>query len=157
VYSRGAESTPKARLARSIGAAYVSSESMAFADLAASHGPIDLVYEATGAPRLAFDAMAHLDANAVCILTGVPGDREDISVEGDEIMKRLVLQNQVVVGTVNANRRDFGQAIRDLGRFDSAWPTSLREIITQRASMDQFCALTRAKDGIKSVIDLTVR
>jgi threonine dehydrogenase-like Zn-dependent dehydrogenase len=157
VYSRGAATTPKAQLAQSIGAAYVSSESMAFGELPARHGPIDLVYEATGAPQLAFDAMAHLDANAVCILTGVPGDQEEIAIDGDEIMKRLVLQNQVVVGTVNANRRDFGQAIRDLGRCNSAWPTSLRQIITQRASMDRFCALTRANDGIKSIIDLATQ
>jgi glucose 1-dehydrogenase len=98
--------------------------------------------------------MAHLDANAVCVLTGVPGDGDAIRVDGDEIMKRMVLQNQVVVGTVNANRRDFGQAIRDLGRFESAWPTELRGIISHRVSMDAFCDHASTKHGIKSVVSL---
>jgi threonine dehydrogenase-like Zn-dependent dehydrogenase len=154
VFSRGDASTPNAKLATAFGATYVSSEDEDFRQLASEIGRVDLVYEATGAPGLAFDVMRHLDANAVCVLTGVPGEADAIRVEGDEIMKRLVLRNQVVVGTVNANRRDFGQAIRDLGRFDSAWPAELRGIITQRASMDKFCEHATTKHGIKSVIAL---
>jgi len=154
VFSRGDAGTPNARLAESIGATYVSSAETDFAQLTERIGRIDLVYEATGAPRLAFDVMRHLVANAVCILTGVPGDMDALRIEGDEIMKRIVLQNQVVVGTVNANRRDFGQAIRDLGRFDSARPAELRGIITHRGSMEQFCEQATRKHGIKSVISL---
>ena len=154
VFSRGDAGTPNARLAESIGATYVSSAETDFAQLTERIGRIDLVYEATGAPQLAFDVMRHLVANAVCILTGVPGDMDALRIEGDEIMKRIVLQNQVVVGTVNANRRDFGQAIRDLGRFDSARPAELRGIITHRGSMEQFCEQATRKHGIKSVISL---
>ena len=154
VFSRGAANAPDARLAESIGATYASSEEIDFQSLAERVGRIDLVYEATGAPQLAFDVIGHLDPNAVCILTGVPGDTDALRIDGDEIMKRIVLQNQVVVGTVNANRRDFGQAIRDLGRFDSARPAALRAIITHRGSMDRFCDEATGKRGIKSVITL---
>ncbi len=154
VFSRGNATTPNARLAESFGATYVSSTGTDFARLAADIGRVDLVYEATGAPGLAFDVLRHLDANAVCVLTGVPGEEDAIRVEGDEIMKRLVLRNQVIVGTVNANRRDFGAAIRDLGRFDSAWPAELRGIVTQRASMEHFCEHATTSPGIKSIITL---
>ena len=154
VFSRGDSQTPNARLAEAVGATYVSSSSTEFATLAERIGPIDLVYEATGAPQLAFDVIGHLDANAVCVLTGVPGEADALEVEGDEIMKRLVLQNQVVVGTVNANRRDFGQAIRDLGRFESARPAELRSIITHRVGMEAFCERASSRHGIKSVIAL---
>ena len=154
VFSRGGRDTPNARLAEAIGAKYVSSETTDFAHLTEQSGPIDLVYEAAGAPQLAFDAMGHLDANAVCILTGVPGDANAIRIEGDEIMKRIVLHNQVVAGTVNANRRDFGQAIRDLGRFDSARPEQLRAIISSRKPMESFCTEAASGHGIKSVITL---
>ena len=155
VFSRGDAASPNARLAESIGATYVSSRETTFAQLTEQLGRMDLVYEATGAPQLAFDVMGHLVPNAVCILTGVPGDTDALRVEGDEIMKRIVLQNQVVVGTVNANRRDFGQAIRDLGRFDSARPAELRGIITHRGSMEQFCEQATGKHGIKSVISVS--
>ena len=155
VFSRGEPDTPGARLAESFGARYVSSKRISFAELADRTKRIDLVYEATGAAGLAFDVMEHLDANAVCVLTGVPGGGESIEVEGDAIMKGIVLQNQVIAGTVNANRRDFGQAIRDLGRFESAWPEPLRAIVTQRAPMEQFCDQATNRNGIKSVIALS--
>jgi threonine dehydrogenase-like Zn-dependent dehydrogenase len=154
VFSRGAATSPNAQLATAVGATYVSSAATSFAQLTADVGRIDLVYEATGAPQLAFDVMGHLDPNAVCVLTGVPGDAEAMRVDADEIMKRIVLQNQVVVGTVNANRRDFGQAIRDLGRFESAWPAELRGIITHRGPMEEFCTRAASGHGIKSVITL---
>jgi threonine dehydrogenase-like Zn-dependent dehydrogenase len=154
VFSRGDAGTPNARLAESVGATYVSSAGTEFAALAKQIGRIDLVYEATGAPQLAFDVMTHLDANAVCVLTGVPGEEDPMRIDGDEMMKRIVLRNQVIVGTVNANRRDFGRAIRDLGRFDSARASALRGIITQRVAMDAFCEQATSRRGIKSVITL---
>ena len=154
VYSRGEASTPNGKLAAAIGAQYISSERVSFEQLADRTRQIDLVYEATGAPGLAFDVMQHLDANAVCILTGVPGEGEPFDVEGNAIMKAIVLQNQIVAGTVNASRRDFGRAIRDLGRFQSAWPAELRGIITHRAQMEEFCERATNKQGIKSVIAL---
>jgi len=154
VFSRGDGSSPNARLAEAVGARYVSSKDVSFEALADDAKQIDLVYEATGAPGLAFDVMRHLDANAVCILTGVPGEGEPLTIEGDAIMKGIVLHNQVVAGTVNANRRDFGQAIRDLGRFESAWPTELRQVITRRAPMTAFCDEAKHNPGIKSVIAL---
>lgn len=152
VYSRGDAATPNARLAESIGARYVSSSEVSFAKLADRTKQIDLVYEATGAAGLAFDVMEHLDANAVCVLTGVPGEGDPIEVAGDAIMKGIVLHNQVIAGTVNASRRDFGQAIRDLGRFESAWPKELRAIVTRRAPMEEFCDRAKDRKGIKSVI-----
>ena len=152
VFSRGEPDSPNAKLAMAFGATYVSSGRVTFEKLADRTRQIDLIYEATGAPALAFDVMQHLDANAVCILTGVPGEGEPFEVDGDVIMKSIVLQNQIIAGTVNASRRDFGRAIRDLGRFQSAWPNELRGIITQRASMDEFCDQATNKEGIKSII-----
>ena len=155
VYSRGPQDSPNALLAKAFGAKYVSSEEVSFGELADRTRQIDLIYEATGAAGLAFDVMQHLDANAVCVLTGVPGEGDPIEVEGDAIMKGIVLHNQVVAGTVNANRRDFGQAIRDLGRFESAWPNELRGIVTRRAPMAEFCDQATNRKGIKSVIALS--
>ena len=154
VFSRGDADSPNAKLATAVGATYVSSTRVSFERLAHRTRHIDLVYEATGAPGLAFDVMQHLDANAVCILTGVPGEGEPFDIEGNAIMKAIVLHNQVVAGTVNASRRDFGRAIRDLGRFQSAWPQQLRSIITGRAPMDEFCDRATGNQGIKNVIVL---
>jgi len=70
-------------------------------------------------------------------------------------MRNLVLKNQAVVGTVNADREAFEGAIRDLGVFMKRWPTALRSLITGRYKIDQYRELLLGKaTGIKNVIAL---
>ena len=152
VYSRSRKPSAKAALVESIGATYVSSEEEAFADLANRLGGVDLVYEAAGASELAFEVLEHLGANGVFIFTGVPGRKEQVEIAGDAIMKNIVLNNQAVLGTVNASRAAFEDAIRDLGRFRAAWSDALRSVITGRHPIAEFCEQAQAKDGIKHVI-----
>ena len=76
-------------------------------------------------------------------------------VDADLIMRNLVLKNQVVVGTVNADREAFEGAIRDLSVFLKRWPTALRSLITGRYKIDQYRDLLLGKvSGIKNVIAL---
>jgi threonine dehydrogenase-like Zn-dependent dehydrogenase len=152
VYSRGASDDPRAALVRRLGGTYLSSSEVPTSEMAACVGEIDLVYEAAGASQLAFDVLPHLGANGVFVFTGVPGRKHRIEVPGDAIMRKLVLRNQVVVGTVNAGRIDFESAARDLLAIRARWPGSLEALITGRYPMSQFCE--RAKDGrgIKDVI-----
>jgi threonine dehydrogenase-like Zn-dependent dehydrogenase len=154
VYSRGRAPNPKAALVEAMGARYVSSEDVPFADVARETGGVDLVYEAAGASQLAFDVLPHLGANAVFVFTGVPGRKERIEVAGDAIMKNVVLQNQAVLGTVNASRADFERAVEDLAAFLARWPAALRGIITGRHPMSAFCEQAGAKGGIKRVIEV---
>ena len=70
-------------------------------------------------------------------------------------MRDMVLKNQVVIGTVNADRPAFEGAIRDLGLFKKRWPDALRALITGRYPMESFRDLLFEKSGgIKSVITL---
>ena len=154
VYSRSRKPNPKAGLVESIGAAYVSSEEETFADLKERLGQVDLVYEAAGASKLAFDVLGCLGPNSVFIFTGVPGRKAQLEIAGDAIMKNIVLNNQTVLGTVNASRDDFASAVRDLEHFSAAWPESLRAIITGRHPIDAFCEQAFSKAGIKNVITL---
>ena len=155
VYSRGRKPSAKAALVEQVGARYASSDDEPFADLARRAGGFDLVYEAAGASQLAFDALPHLAANAVFVFTGVPGRKQRIEVAGDAIMKNVVLQNQAVVGTVNASRADFERAVVDLGAFRRRWPEATRAIITGRSPMASFCEQAGSREGIKRVITVT--
>jgi threonine dehydrogenase-like Zn-dependent dehydrogenase len=152
VYSRGRTPNPKAAIVEAVGASYVSSEDESFPDLARRIGGVDFVYEAAGASQLAFDTLPHLDANAVFVFTGVPGRKQQIEVAGDAIMKNVVLQNQAIVGTVNASRADFQRAVSDLGECLRRWPEATRAIITGRFPMESFCEQAKAHEGIKRVI-----
>jgi glucose 1-dehydrogenase len=152
VYSRGGAGDPRALLVESIGCTYLSSAQVPTSELAARLGGIDLIYEAAGASQLAFDALEQLGPNGVFVFTGVPGRKHRIQVEGDAIMRNLVLRNQTVLGTVNAGRMDFESASRDLDGIRKAWPGTLEAMITGRYPMAQFCQRAGEGRGIKDVI-----
>jgi glucose 1-dehydrogenase len=153
VYSLEPADDPKAELVRGLGAAYFCSRETALKDLAAQAGPIDLVYEATGAAPLAFEALEYLGTNGVFVFTGVPGRKGPISLDADRLMRGLVLQNQLVFGSVNAPRAAFESAAKDLAAFLKAWPLAVPRLITQRHPLSDFEApLAGRLPGIKHVL-----
>jgi threonine dehydrogenase-like Zn-dependent dehydrogenase len=155
VYSRESAPNPKSQLLESIGAHYISSETITPEMLPQHIGNIDLVYEATGASSLTFEMMKYLGTNGIFIFTGVPGRKGPIEVDTDLIMRNLVLKNQVIFGTVNAGRESFENSIRDLGTFSQRWPDAVKSLITGRFPIDAYSDLLLGRSGgIKNVIQL---
>lgn len=155
VYSRETTPNPKSTLLESIGAKYISSESVAIEELPKIIGNIDLVYEATGASSLSFAMMKALGTNGIFIFTGVPGRKGPIELDADLMMRNLVLKNQVVFGTVNAGRESFESSIRDVGTFYKRWPHAVGSLISGRFPMEEYRDLLLGRSGgIKNVIKL---
>ncbi len=153
VYSREAADGARAALVRSFGGHYVSAMDSGTGDLTKVVGEIDLVYEAVGASRLAFEVLSSLGHNAVFVFTGVPGRKGPVEVDTDEVMRALVLKNQIVFGTVNAGNDAFQAAIRDLTAFREMWPDALSALITGRYPMERHGDLLGGRvGGIKNVI-----
>ena len=149
VYSRAV----REEIVESIGARPVPAESVSPERLRAMAGEIDLVYEAMGAPQLAFDVLRHLVANGVFLLTGAPSRGEQIQFPAHSAWLDLMAKNQTVAGTVNAGAPDFDAAIRDLAAFACQWPAALRALITGRYPLDGFRDAIFG-GGIKNVIVL---
>ena len=62
----------------------------------------------------------------------------------------MVLRNNVVVGSVNANKRHWYKAGEALARADRSW---LARLVTRRERPENFAqALQRGEDDIKVVI-----
>ena len=153
VYSRITPGDPGDEVVRAIGARFMDASKVAVEDIAGQMGSIDVVYEATGASKLAFDVIAQLGNNAVFIFTGVPGRKGPIEVPTDTIMRDMVLKNQLIFGTVNASPTAFESAIRDLGCFLEKWPEAVRKIITKRYPLEQAPSLlTGQVEAIKNVV-----
>lgn len=153
VYSREPPAGAKARWVESVAAHYVSSAVTPPAALAEHLGNIDLVYEATGAASVSFEVLKALGVNGVFVFTGVPGRRWPIEVDAGVIMRNLVLDNQLVFGTVNAGPDAFEAAIDDLGTFDQRWPAPLRSLITGRHPPEDVEGLLLGpRRGIKQVV-----
>jgi threonine dehydrogenase-like Zn-dependent dehydrogenase len=155
VYSRAREPNPKAAIAGAIGAAYVSSQEVPLDEFAARVGNIDLVYEAMGAPQIAFDMLKRLGSNGVFVFTGVPRIDSAVSFDTAPVVLNLVVKNQVVMGTVNAGPAAFDAAVRDLESFLDRWPEAVRSLITGRYPIEEFRdPVFGQSGGIKNVIVL---
>jgi glucose 1-dehydrogenase len=156
VYSRSHNQDEKNRLLASMGMPFIAAETHSPEDLAKMAGPIDVVYEATGASGMAFEVIKHLGPNAVFVFTGVPGRKAPIPVDTDAIMRNMVLNNQLVLGSVNAPPQAFDSAIQHLGAFVEKWPDTVRSLITARIPIQNAPkALQEPAGGIKNVISIS--
>lgn len=156
VYSRSKKPNPKADLVESIGAKYISAETTSPEALAEQIGNIDLVYEAVGKSRISYEVLNVLGLNGIFVFTGIPAPHPATSIEADNIMRNMVLKNQVAIGTVNADPNAFHNAISDLGIFHKRWPDAVRSLITGRYTMDKYRQLLvdEEKSGIKNVVSI---
>src|SRR5918992_1967205 len=106
----------------------------------------DVVVECTGVAELVAGAMRHTAPGAIVCLTGVAASRS-LSVDVGALNNELVLENDVVFGSVNANRRHFEQAVQALRDADPAW---LGRLITRTVPFDSWQdALEKGDDDIK--------
>jgi len=111
----------------------------------------DVVIECTGVGPVIVDSIRQVGAGGVVCLTGVGSGGPTSGLASADIAKALVLQNNVIVGSVNANRRHFYRAAQALAAADRDWLTRL---ISRRVAPDRVAdALTRGPDDIKVVVD----
>jgi hypothetical protein len=104
---------------------------------------------------VSFDVLRVLGQNGIFIFTGIPAPGKTISVAGNDIMRNVVLKNQAVIGTVNADRCAFQNAIRDLGVFKERWPNAIKSLITNRYPVENYRDLLlgdKDRNSIKNVI-----
>jgi threonine dehydrogenase-like Zn-dependent dehydrogenase len=155
VYNRS-DRGPKVDLTHAIGAQYVAAGSVELGhDLAREHGPFDIAVEATGFSPLAFRLLGTVGANGVAVLTGVSGGDRVAELPVDHLNLEAVLQNKVLVGTVNADRQNFERAVADLAGIEQRWPGWLQQMITRRVPLERYSeALHRAPEDVKAVVDV---
>ncbi|MBI2862413.1 MAG: glucose 1-dehydrogenase [Chloroflexi bacterium] len=118
-------------------------------------GPMDLVFEAAGVPGLAFNILDALASNGVYVLTGIPSESRSLEIPGAQLIRQLVLDNQVMVGSVNAARDHFQMAVTDLSYAQLIWGEHVAKLITHRYFYADFAAALAARqpDEIKTVIE----
>jgi glucose 1-dehydrogenase len=139
---------PKPELIADLGATY-------HTGTVADAGPKpDVVVECTGVGRLVFDAMDKVAPDGIVCLSGVSPAGRTLTIDAGALNRELVLQNDVVFGTVNANRRHYEAAVAALAAADQAW---LERLVTRRVPVGDWAqAMQRRPDDVKTVIDFTL-
>jgi glucose 1-dehydrogenase len=113
----------------------------------------DVIVECTGVGQVIVDAIRAVAAGGIVCLTGVGSGGRTTGLPAADVAAALVLQNNVVVGSVNANKRHWYKAGQVLSRADHAW---LARLITRREPPEAFRrALTRHPDDIKVIVQFS--
>jgi threonine dehydrogenase-like Zn-dependent dehydrogenase len=139
------EEGPKPVLVRKLGATY-HSDASGMELLKA-----DILMECTGAPSVIRDCLGATAPAGILCLAGVtePGSKFEIDI--GSLNRTLVLDNDVVFGSVNANRRHYQMAADALARADKDW---LGRLITRRVPLEHWSeALEHQPGDIKVIID----
>jgi len=155
VAGREAASDPRAQIVTRLGAEYLCVANMALPDLPKEIGYPDLIIEATGSAKVVFDAMEMLAANGVLCLLSVTGGQQLNPEPIDLINQRLVLGNQVVFGSVNANPRHFAMGVKDLVTINRKWPGLSERLLTDRIPWENHKTwFTGHPSGIKTTLEI---
>ena len=138
------ESGAKPDLVRSLGATY-------------HHGAVsgvgfepDVIVECTGVGQVIIDSIQAVGAGGVVCLTGVGSGGRTLGLPIADVASAVVLRNNVVVGSVNANKRHWYKAAEALARADRSW---LARLLSRRERPENFArALERGPEDVKVAI-----
>lgn len=138
---------PKPTLVADLGATY---HHEGLADLVAT---ADVVLECTGVSSVVLSVIGSTAPGGIVCLTGVSSGGHSLKIDAGAVNRDLVLGNEVVFGSVNANRRHYEHAASALASADQSW---LARLITRRVPIVNWVdALNRTPDDVKPIIEFS--
>ncbi len=112
----------------------------------------DVIIECTGVGAVIADSIKKVGSGGIICLTGIGAGGVGQGAVA-EVAAAVVLKNNVIVGSVNANKRHWYKAGQNLARSDREW---LSHLITRREKPENFQkALERQPDDVKTIIQFS--
>ncbi|THE63530.1 glucose dehydrogenase [Salinadaptatus halalkaliphilus] len=141
---------PSIDLIEALGSTYIDSRETPVSAIPEAYEAVDLVYEATGYAKHAFETVDALAPNGVGVLLGVP-EPWSFEVDGGRLHRELVLHNKALLGTVNSNRGHFESAIDTLSQLPE-WV--LADLVTGVYDLEAYdAAFGTGDDVIKTAVE----
>ncbi len=125
---------PENELVEQSGARYVSTHDKELSEL----GKFDLVIEAAGNAQVMARTLGLLRRSGVACLLGIDPRDQTVELDGRVLGVDTILENRVLIGSVNAHRQDWLAAVDDLDRARERWPEALEQFVTLRVPLDRF-------------------
>jgi glucose 1-dehydrogenase len=111
----------------------------------------DILMECTGAPAVIAGILGKTAPCGIICLVGVTAPGHEFKLDIGLINRTIVLDNDVVFGSVNANRKHYAMAAEALARADHAW---LGRLITRRVPVERWAEAMQQHPGdIKVIIE----
>jgi threonine dehydrogenase-like Zn-dependent dehydrogenase len=139
---------PKPDMSRDLGAHYYGGDLSIVGELEP-----DIIIECTGASPVIADVITRSAASGIVCLAGLSSGSHVISMDLGDVNRRMVLENDAVFGSVNANRAHYEDAAGMLARADRSW---LSRLITRRVPLDRWeAAFRRERFDVKTIIEFS--
>ena len=143
VYDRN-ERGPKPALVKALGGTYHSRGLPDGLDA-------DITLECTGASSVVMDVLERsAGGTGIVCLTGVSSGARPLPFDVGSFNRSMVLENDVVFGSVNANRAHYMAGAKALEAADPGW---LGGLITRRIPLDRWQEAFDDRDDIKVVLE----
>jgi threonine dehydrogenase-like Zn-dependent dehydrogenase len=114
----------------------------------------DVIMECTAATPVIAAVIGRTGPAGIVCLAGVSAPDRKHALDLGQLNRTLVLANDVVFGTVNANRGHYEAAAAALAPADKNW---LKRLITRRLPLEEWAEALAHKPGdVKAVIDFTL-
>ncbi|MFC1942682.1 alcohol dehydrogenase catalytic domain-containing protein [Chloroflexota bacterium] len=153
------EDSPKVHLVEQMGANYVDARGKnpkEIVDLCCgSSGRLDIVFEASGAAATAIELVNYMSRSSIYVMTGIPREELLIQVDAAHLVRQIVRNNQVIVGSVNSNRSHFEAALKNIPVINSRFGGLLEKMITHNFKLGDYDRILNNTDTqhIKTVIE----
>ncbi|MGZ8647382.1 MAG: glucose 1-dehydrogenase [Solirubrobacteraceae bacterium] len=134
VAARSAAGSEKGELVAAAGAHYLSTAETPLEDA----GRFDIVIEAAGSAELMVQAAELLRRNGVACLLGLDAHPHRVPVDGTLFGVDFVLENRVLLGSVNAHKQDWETGVGLLEAMRRRWPGALERMVGLRVPPDRF-------------------
>jgi threonine dehydrogenase-like Zn-dependent dehydrogenase len=113
----------------------------------------DVLIECSGAPSVVRDVLSYTAASGIACLVGVTEPGHDFEVDVGALNRSMVLDNNTLFGTVNANKLHYEMAGEVLRKADRRW---LDMMITRREPAEHWTrSLQRQPDDIKVIVEFS--
>jgi threonine dehydrogenase-like Zn-dependent dehydrogenase len=149
------ESSSRPSIFKEIGGKYINGRTVKTEKIDDQFGKMDFIFEATGIASLELQLMDALGMNGIYVLTGIPSGDRPVCVLGAELMQKMVLMNQIMLGSVNAGKTHYLQAVDELIEIKNRFGNTINKLITERTNFSSFRDVLdlHSPDEIKAVVE----
>ncbi len=150
----------KAHLVRHMAAKYVDSRTKTAQQLVdfccTPTGELSIIFEASGAAETALNLIPYMSRSSIYVMTGIPRGDLQIKLDAAQLVRQVVRNNQVIVGSVNSNRKHFEMALNDMTKVNLQFHGMLNEMVTQRYRLEDYVNAFGPRNGkhIKTVVEI---
>jgi threonine dehydrogenase-like Zn-dependent dehydrogenase len=154
------EDSLKVHLIRDMGASYIDARQKTPKELVemcsnnTSH--LDIILEASGAANTAVELINYMSRSSIYVMTGIPREKLSIRLDAAQMVRQIVRNNHVIVGSVNSNRRHFEMAIQDIPDIGVTFGNMMDEMITHCFQFGDYkkAFSLEYKNHIKTIIEV---